>query len=319
MLLSRSKETHGELSLRDQLLRKAEAQSAETVKQKEEHVNQLTQRLQEMEKNQASESNKYRLHIGNLEDKQVELEEKLTNAELGKKATEELKLDLEEQKAILLRERMTLAKVATEEKECIIKEFENWKIESRGLLDAEKQKSAEAMVSKKEVEERFERMRQDFETKLNKTQGTLESSIKAERENREQWSAEREALTKSWEEERANFTEKLDEQRQALVKRHEDDVAIRMSKNKEEIHDLLMSFAKIQEGLNKDYTIEIDNLKQELTKQKEAWDKERVDLRSMVAGVNVAASSLQAEKGRLQKLIESFGEVTDIKSKGDAY
>jgi hypothetical protein len=319
MLLNRSKETHGELSLRDQLLRKTEAQSAESLKQKEDHVNQLTKRLQDAERYHAGESNKHRLQIGSLEDKQKELEERLRNAELSKKATEDLKLDLEDQKAALLGERMTLAKVAAEEKDRMFKDFDDWKKKTEESLDVEKQKCADAMAQKKEIEGGFDKMRKDFEAKLSKTQEDLEDSIKTERENREQWIAEREMLAKGWDEERANLKKEIEDQQQTLSKQHEVDMAAQTTKSKEEIHDLLMSFAKIQEGLNKDYTIEIDNLKQELARQKDAWDKEREELRSMVAGVNVAAKSLEAEKGRLQKLVDSFGEVADIKSKGDAY
>ncbi|KAF2432961.1 hypothetical protein EJ08DRAFT_694997 [Tothia fuscella] len=348
MLLSRSKETHGELSLRGQLLRKAEAQSQEAVKQKEEYISQLMRQIHDTEKRHANESSKYRLQIGNLEDKQKELQERLLEADKHKETMEGMKRTLEEERTALIKDRTILSKAAEAERAAIIKELEDWKAKSSVLLEAErqksgaekaailkesehwktnssvlieaeKQKSAAESDRRREIEGKFDSMRKDLESKLSKTQEGLEAAIKSEREALEQWSVERETLTKSLEEERANFNNGVDAQRASLIKEHNEEKAALEQMHKDGYHDLMMSFAHLQTGMNKEYTVQIDELTQKLAKQNEEWEKEREELKGMITGVKTVSDGLEAEKGRLQKLVEGFGEVADFKGKGDAF
>lgn len=123
MLLTRHKETHGELSLREQLLRKVEAQSAETVRQKEQHINQLMTQLQVNDNRHAGECDKYRLEIGNLEDKRKELEERLVASEMRKDTA------------------------LRAEKDCLVADFNNLRVDAESRVEMDRQKAAANKVS----------------------------------------------------------------------------------------------------------------------------------------------------------------------------
>jgi hypothetical protein len=121
------------------------------------------------------------------------------------------------------------------------------------------------------------------------------------------------------EEGRANFDKEVDQQRSIWVKEHEDDIALLARKHKDDLNEQMTGFVSLQEGINKKMTTENDELKQQIELQKKQWDEEREDLKRMVAEIQGVAQNLDAEKGRLEKLVQCFGEVTDVKSKGDAY
>lgn len=379
MLIDRHKSTHGELSLREQLIRKEKAESAESARNKDEYINRLMRQLHEAEQNNSTETSKYRLHVGNLEDKRKELEEKCADAELSRKATQAMNKQLTEEKDVVEKERMALAKTTAEEKERLISEFEDWKVKAGQLLEAEKQRTAEEKVrllrdledlkmaaldaqnlalgkehdqelkdqrqhfdeqkaklvdefskerdeiratflaQKKELEASFETLRKDLESKLNSTQANLEQVIKTEREGREQWSAEREAITKGWEQERAAADKATEDQRQVAVKQHEEEMANLARKHKDDINEQTLGFVSLQEGINKKMTAENEGLREEVEALKKAWNQDKVKFEGIVKELSGVAQALDTEKGRLQKLVEGFGEITDLKSKGDAY
>jgi hypothetical protein len=408
MLIDRHKSTHGELSLREQIIRKEKAESAEAARNKDEYINRLMRQLHEAEQNNASEASKFRLHVGNLEDMRKEMEEKLLDADLSKRAAQAMNKQLSEEKASLVDERMAMsrtaaeekaslvedrmamARTAAEEKDRVVKEFEDWKTKAGQLLEAEKQRTAEEKVrllrdledlnraaldaqklalgkehdqelkdqrqhfddqktklveefskerddlrasfqaQKKEIEASFETLRKDLEGKLNNTQANLEQVIKTEREGREQWSAERETITKGWEQERETITKgweqerahldkEVEEQRQALIKQHEEEMVGLARKHKDDINEQTLGFVSLQEGINKKMTAENDGLQEEIKSLRRDWDQDKEKFEGVVKELSGVAQALDSEKGRLQKLVEGFGEITDLKSKGDAY
>jgi hypothetical protein len=146
MLLSRSKVTHGELGFREQLLKKAEAETKETVKQKEDHISQLQRQLDDSEKRHAKDVNKYRFHLSDLDDKVRDLSEKLSVARLSEKAHNEKVRELDEQNLALLRELMALKRTVAEEKDRTAKAMEEWKEKTNELLEAEQHKATEEQV-----------------------------------------------------------------------------------------------------------------------------------------------------------------------------
>jgi hypothetical protein len=146
MLLSRSKLTYGELGLREQLLRKAEADSKEAVRQKEDHISQLNKQLHDTQKRHEKENNKHRFSIANLEDKRKELEERLNAVQLHERASKEKIRDLEEQKTTLMRDHLTLSRIAAEERDKMVQEIESWKGKANELQAAKQQKTAEEQV-----------------------------------------------------------------------------------------------------------------------------------------------------------------------------
>ncbi|KAE9974399.1 hypothetical protein BLS_003138 [Venturia inaequalis] len=379
MLIDRHKNTHGELSLREQLIRKEKAESAEAARNKDEYINRLIKQLHDAEQTNAAEASKFRLHIGNLEDKRKDLEEKLLDAELSRKAVQAMNKQLSEEKETLLEDKLTMTKLAAEEKDRVAKEFEECKVKAEQALEAEKQRTAEEKVrllrdledlkavaldakklqldqehdkalkeqqesfnaqklklvedfvkekeelrtsfqaQKKEIEANFETLRKDLEGKLNSTQANLEQVIKTEREGREQWGAERETLTKGWEQERDGREKEVEDQRQGLIKSHEEEMAALARKHKDDINEQTMGFVSLQEGINKKMTAENEGLREQIASLKKAWDQDKEKFDGVVGELSGVAETLDTEKGRLQKLVEGYGEITDVKSKGDAY
>lgn len=379
MLIDRHKNTHGELSLREHLIRKEKAESAEAARNKDEYINRLIKQLHEAEQNNAAEASKFRLHIGNLEEKRKEMEEKLLDTELSRKAVQAMNKQLSEEKETLLEDKLTMAKLVAEEKGRLAKDFEECKARAEKSLEAEKQRTAEEkvrllrdledlkaaalgaqkmqldkehdkvlkdqqesfdaqksklveefakekdelrtsfQVQKKEMETNFEILRKDLEGKLNNTQANLEQVIKTEREGREQWGAERETLTKGWEQERESREEEVEDQRQGLVTSHDEEIAALDRKHKDDINEQTMGFVSLQEGINKKMTAENEGLREQLETLKKAWDQDKDRFDGVVREMSGVAEALDSEKGRLQKLVEGYGEITDVKSKGDAY
>jgi hypothetical protein len=125
LLLRRYKETHGELGLREALVRKKEAESAEVVKRKEEHIDRLMGQFHDAEKKHAREYNKLRLHIGNLEENMKDLEERLHVSESQRKKETASNKELSEEKIALVRERMLVAKAAADERDRLVADYEN--------------------------------------------------------------------------------------------------------------------------------------------------------------------------------------------------
>jgi hypothetical protein len=162
-------------------------------------------------------------------------------------------------------------------------------------------------------------VQKELEIKLSQTQIDLEHAIKAERESQNQWAAERETITKGWEEERANFKKEVDEQKAGLTEQHKEQMELLARKHKDDLNEQMMGFVSLQEGINKKMTAENDDLRQQIVIQTKQWDEERDELKRVVSGIQGVTQSLEAEKGRLEKLVQCCGEVTDVKSKGDAY
>ena len=127
LLLRRYKETHGELGLREALVRKKEAESMESLRRKEEHIDRLMNQFHDAEKKHLREYNKLRLHIGNMEENMKDLEERLHVSETQRKQEAAANKELKEQGAALVRERMLVAKAAAEERDRLVAECNSTK------------------------------------------------------------------------------------------------------------------------------------------------------------------------------------------------
>ena len=177
LLLSRWEETHS------QVIQKAEAQQAD--------IDQLLKQLEELKKSHSSETNKLRLEIGNREEHEKELEERvakligqIAKIEDDKKALEAANKALASRKAILEQEKINLEKNVTEEKECLVEEFENWKVKTNETFEADQMALAaefdkklreQEASAKKNVTEEKERLLEEFENWKVKANETFEA------------------------------------------------------------------------------------------------------------------------------------------------
>lgn len=334
-LLNRYRETSAQLGMREELIRKAEAQQADALKQKEYYIDSLCKQLEITAHKHSAESSKLRLEIGNLEEKARELADSLA-------ATETSRSELEEAKRALEREKADFEKRLAEEREALQREFEAWKstttkefeTQKKSLeddferrrkeqedgfqsLDAETSskflKEKEAMRQawgrqKRELEANYDKQRRELEGKLSAKSKDLETARSQERGCRENWAREREALVKSWDEERAGMGKGWEEQRQVLMKQH------RM-----EMEDMQKRWKQLQAEAAKEATEERVAVEKEKEALRKGWDADKEKFDRILGELKVVTDTLGTEKRRLQKMVETFGEATDLRSKGDTY
>ncbi|KAI9831906.1 MAG: hypothetical protein M1819_004628 [Sarea resinae] len=165
-----------------------------------------------------------------------------------------------------------------------------------------------AAKQKRDMEAGFDKLRNELESKLNGTQKDLEEALKKERESREGWSKEREELVRGWEEERTAMGSGWEEQRAVLTEHHE--------KEKE---DQLKTWTDLQAEMTKKAEQERSTWEDEKAALQKGWDDEKAKFEKAYGELKSMTEHMGAEKDRLQKMVEAFGEVTDLKSKGDAY
>lgn len=334
-LLNRYRETSGQLGVREELIRKTEAQQADALKQKEYYIDSLGKQLEITAHKHSAESSKLRLEIGNLEEKTKELADSLAASEKSKK-------ELEEAKRVLEGEKVALEKRLTEERELLEREFESWKEASNKDFETQRSKlvddferrrkeqeenfqSLSAEMSsrflkekesmrnawnrqKRDLEINYDKIRRDLEGRLSSRLKDLEVARDQERESREAWAREREALVKSWDEERAGMGKGWEEQRQVLIRQHMNELEDMRQKLKQSHNESTKEAAAARLALEK----ENETLRK-------GWHADKEKFNKIIGELKAVTDSLDTEKCRLQKMVETFGEATDLRSKGDTY
>lgn len=352
VLLAKYKETHGQLSVREDLLRRASVEQEAKLRSKDEEIDDLRDKVHSLENKHSAEASRLRFQIGNLEEQVKDLREQLVDTERSRKEAEDSKLALdaamkswETKYKELEAAYVTLEQSTAEEKDKIWRDFDDWKSSANTKHDAEKialaiqfdkklkeadvlaenhrQEVAAAFVQEKddlrsehqrqqrEREASFDHVRSELETKLGTAQKDREEAIKYERESREVWFSEREILTKAHQEDREGLQKSWQEQRDLMEAQHQKardesdkawltlhaDAARRAEEEKGRADQL----AKEREEL----LLQFNALKAESQKEKEI--------------IKSVASNIESEKSRLEKLMECYGDIAEIKSKGDTY
>ncbi|KAH8733056.1 hypothetical protein GQ44DRAFT_17983 [Phaeosphaeriaceae sp. PMI808] len=352
VLLARYKETHGQLTVREELLRRSAVEQEEKLRIKDGEIAELRERSHNLEQKYSSEASRLRLQIGNLEEQARELQEQRTETEKYKKEAQDTKTALDaamrswEAKYKELEEAHTaLARTSAEEKAKAYQDFDEWKSTYTTRNDAEKialaiqfdkrlkeadvlaenqrQEMATAHVKEKEElrsehqsrqlerQVSFERIRTELETKLGAAQIDREEALKHERESREVWLAEREGLIKSHQDDRESLRKGWDEHRDLLETQYK--------KNKDESDKAWMELhadASHKADEEKTRANQLVQEKEELQKSYNALKAESEQEKSIIKSV---ATNLESEKARLEKLMECYGDIAEIKSKGDTY
>jgi serine/arginine repetitive matrix protein 2 len=330
VLLARYKETHGQLSVREELLRRSAVEQEERLRVKDDEIADLKERNRSQEHRFSTEASRLRLQIGDLEEQARELQQQRAETDRFKREAYDTRNAFDaamrswETKYKELEEaHAAQARAAAEEKA----DLDAWKSSYTTRNDAEKialaihfdtrlkeadvlaenkrQEAATAFILEKdelrsdllrkqqEQQAGFERVRNELETKLRAAQMDREESLRSEREGREVWLAEREALIKSHQDDRESILKGLDEQRDLL------DAQYKNSRDEENarVAQLVMDMEELQR--------KYDALRTESEKEK--------------AIIKSVASNLESEKSRLEKLMECYGDIAEIKSKGDTY
>jgi hypothetical protein len=352
VLLAKYKETHGQLGVREDLLRRAGIEQQEKLRNKDEEIYHLKGKMSQMETKHSSDASRLRLEIGNMEEQMKELREQIAETERFKKEAEETRLALDAAKASwearckdLQDANALLEKTALEEREKAQREFDDWRSTANTRHDAEKialaiqfdkklkeadvladkqrQEAAASFVKEKdelrsehqrqqrERESNYDKVRKELETKLSTAQRDREDSLIHERESREVWEAERETLAKVHEEDRESLQRGWDEQREFLEGQYR--------QNKEESDKAWIELHADASRKAEEERAKVERLmkeKEELLREYNALKAESQREKEVIKSV---AGNLESERARLEKLMECYGDIAEIKSKGDTY
>jgi hypothetical protein len=247
MLLDKYKATHGQLSHRDQLRRKHEAQSAELVRSKESIISALMAQLEDAAKNRADEVSKARSRIASLEMSHLQLRDHIHAAEsraktLDKHLRRSLKIneDLAIEKTMIIRR-------ARDEKDQAIKKMEKELTAKHDQRVEAMRKELLAQIAevKNQHESEIKEHTEKLETELSSTNDDLETKLeKAEGD----FNGELELKTRY----AIEYTLKEEE----LTKKHEEEMDQLKLEHKNYCNDQIRGFLSLQENLNKALTEE---------------------------------------------------------------
>jgi hypothetical protein len=351
-LLARYKETHGQLSVREELLRRSAVEQEERLRVKDDEIAELKERTRSVEHKYLTEASRLRLQIGNLEEQARELQEQRAETEKFKKEAHETRTALDaamkswEAKYRELEEaHATLARTSAEEKAKAYQDFAEWKSsyttrndaekialaiqfdkrlkEADVLADNQRQEAAAAHVNEKdelrsehqrqqlERQASFDRVRNELETKLGAAQIDREEALKHERESREVWLAEREALIKSHQDDRESIRKGWDEQRDLLEAQYK--------KSKDESDQAWIELHADASRKADEERAKVDQLIKEREELQKKYNALKAESEKEKAIIKSVATNLESEKSRLEKLMECYGDIAEIKSKGDTY
>ncbi len=334
LLLNRYKETSGQLGVRETLIRETEAQKAAALEQKEAHIEKLILELEALSSKHSAESSKLRLEIGNMEEKQKELQDHLQmekkarddlesrnhalqeQKEQAERTIQELKLSMDRQSAVWKEtsqsysaqqtslegelqsvKRECQARLQTQESEM----KESWAQERAAL-------QAEWLRQKRDLEESHARLRREWEMALESRQKAVEESHRKQLQDKTAWDKERESLTHDWDQERAILGKGSEEQRKILGAQFE--------KEKE---DMQKKWQSSQARANKQAEEAQAKLQKEIDRLKAGWDADKSKFAKATAELRNAIVKLNEDNTNLQKLAEAFGDITDLKSREDPF
>ncbi|KAH7408415.1 hypothetical protein DE146DRAFT_374145 [Phaeosphaeria sp. MPI-PUGE-AT-0046c] len=348
VLLARYKETHGQLSVREELLRRSSIEQEQRLRLKDDEIAELMERTRTLEQKYSTEAGRLRFQIGNLEEQAKELQEQRAETDKFKNEASESKIALEvamrswDTKYKELEEaHAILARTSAEERAS----FEEWKStyttrndaekialaiqfdvrlkEADVLAESQRQEAIASYLREKdelrsdydrqqlELQASFEQERMQLETKLEAAQRDRDEAIQHERESREIWHTEREALLRSHEEDREGSRKSLDEQRDLLEAQYR--------KSRDESDKAWIELhADAAQKVNEEKA-RVDDLVKEKEELQRRYNALKAESEQEKAIIKSVASNLESEKSRLEKLMECYGDIAEIKSKGDTY
>lgn len=329
-LVHRHRETSDRLGEREQVIREKEVQRTAEIRQKESLIEKLGKELDDVRTKYSAESSKLRLEIGNMEEKHKELQER---ASTEQKAKDEMRLKNRDQEAEMAR----MAREYDEDSAKLIRDLDSWKRKAsqdasalkddlqrqRQELEAASQAQLGRMSQihaqekdilnstltqcKKEAEGHAH-ARQAIEKIADTRQKAIDDSRRQHTEEKQSWEKERQAMIRRWDEERVGLGKGSEEQRKILIAQHESEKGdIRKS------HEI--SDARLRKQAQED----MSHLQEEVGRLKTGWDADKIKFSRVIADLKASAARLDEENKKLQRMADAFGEVTDLRSRGDPY
>ena len=320
-LLERYTETSGQLGKRESDLQQIEAQKSEAVRQKETTI-----------ESQGKELGKLRFEVENKEEKQKELEEKLAAEKKSKddlQASHRAELDQkqkewEDKLGIMQRDfdaRKTQMLEEFEGKEKALREridHQNQDTEStlQAQLDLAKRTHAQEKESLSASSERKTREQearhscevQSWKRKLELKADALDDSRRVHQKDKDTWAEERAVLICDWEKERAILSQGSEEQYSSLTGKHRSEM--------DKLHKLHETSTN---RVRQEAEDEKAKLRKEIDRLKAHWNAERVFLHKQREELKARVAEIDETNTKLRTMANTFGEVTDLKSRGDPF
>lgn len=324
-LLHHYKETSGQLSDKETKLQATEAQKSETIRNRETQIHQLSKELDEVKNKHHAECSKLRLELGNVEEKHKELQENLVLEQKSKEDVqaslqtstthiEEMQQKWENEKATLEQLFSAKEKTMSDEysaKQRVLEESSNHQTrDSEAILQTrldEQDKLHQQEISTFQLSEvrRKKSLVARHDSELRGLQDIIVQNKKARDESRirhaDSWSKEREMLELQWSQKCISLGQDFEEDQRKLVEQN------RTERNRMQ-----------------------DEHETSLARQKKESDYEKAELRRIIKRLEArnaklsedlqkSVTSLNEENSRLQKIADAFGEVTDLRSRGDPF
>ena len=321
-LVTRYRETSGQLGERELNLRQTQAQRDMVMKEKDAHISRLHQECEDLTlkhkteiQKHTEEKDKLRLEVGNITDKHTDLDHVLQaekkNKEDAEKKVQELekRINIAEAKNTdLLTDRQKFqADVfrGFEEKEKAFAETTEQKIQDTVQMEVAAKEKMHAS-EKATMERSWHQAKRELNETISKLLRDLEDSRIRQRrysQEREAWNQERDSLHQTWEHERAN----KDKGSEDL-----------MSQHRKEMDDLQREKTATEARL-KELESTLSSVQAERDSLKAGWDAEKVQFNQIRQQLLDAAKQLNIENARLQRVAEACEAITDLRERGDPY
>ena len=312
-LLTRYKETSGKLGLRESKLMETEAQKSEAVRQRESTIRELGKEL-----------DKLRFEVDNRDGKQKELEENLAavkqslhdlqtshQTELARKEKEweEKKVSMECE--FTSREEKAQETIASKEKDLQEQMHHQSKDAEERKIHAQAMESLTASYKRREKEQdaRHVLEMQELNKTLDQKKRAYEERRKAFEEEKERWINERATLEDKWEKERDDLLRQGSEEEQKIL----------IGKHRNELNSLQKDHKAEVDRIRQETENEMAKLRKEVKILTNDRDADRLSFAQQGDELRELAVKLSAENDKLQKLANTFGEVTDLKPREDHY
>ncbi|KAI9681221.1 MAG: hypothetical protein M1817_002503 [Caeruleum heppii] len=312
-LLAKYRDTHGQLGITEEFLQIREAHQEETLKQKEQAISSLEGEVENLHSKHTVETSKLRLKLGNLEQKQRELFESLSSAEMAEKTMQESITAMEN------RNRDADARMQAE-KRAMHLQMDEWKSNATISFEAEKQAirgdheqklaqqkaahEADSIDASNRLSDERDLLRATFAEEKKKLESALYEKVKSVeislQEEKQGRLEDREKLLRRFDEECETMKRSYEEQRDSLT---------------EQQAKLVASLRADLEAKEAE-TLELADTIQSLKKSSE---EDQVAFQLITGEWQRAVEKTRSENERLLKASETFGDIDDIKSKGDAF
>ncbi|KAL8993160.1 MAG: hypothetical protein Q9169_006557 [Polycauliona sp. 2 TL-2023] len=345
LLLTRYRQTSGQLGEREVVLRQIEAEKTRVLEQKDFDIQRLTRDIHEaLQKNadenkrHGEEKDKLRLEIGNMTEKHHELQE---NLQAERKAKDEISSALESLRV----EHERLISRSQEEKIAMTRDHEQWR--TKQLKEAAAKDEKLALKEKefadyqqrkaRELNERLETVASELSQKHDREMTELTQKYTKEKEKSDLASSLRHRelddihtrLRRDLNDTRDSHKQTMDE----LMRQHDQEQETWTRERETLFKDWEGERAKLGQGseqLISEHQKEMKELQEssrstearltaELEDLKANWQTDKDNLKATAASMRATVEQLDKENSKLQRFADALEQVTDLRGRGDAY